>query len=113
MGCTLVRVRTTEPIRSSPSNSGACEPRSLCGSSWVPIRRDLAGSDGRNVQQHAEMIGDSEASRVGQALAVAEQQVRPLGQGAQGGQRRRALTKGEEAGDVGEPQFRRDYDVVE
>ena len=36
----------------------------------------LGGADCGRVQQHAEVAGDAEAARVGQALAVAEQQVR-------------------------------------
>ncbi len=62
----------------------------------------LGDAYGGHVQQESQVTGDAEASRVGEAVAVDEEEVRRPLQLLEGAGEDGHLAEGEEAGDVGE-----------
>jgi hypothetical protein len=79
------------------------------GGTFLPPRRleradqpRLGDADRRQPREHAHVAGEAQAARVGNALAVAEQQVGPSRQAGERRQQRRRLAERQQAGDVGE-----------
>jgi hypothetical protein len=65
----------------------------------------LGAADGRQVEEEAEVAGETEASRVGEALAIDDEQVGRALQALERPKKGRDLAEGEEAGDVWEGDF--------
>ena len=66
----------------------------------VTDQERLRAADRRQIEEQAEMTGDAAAARMGDPLAVNEQQVRAMLQRPDRLQPDRRLAEGEEAGDV-------------
>ena len=64
----------------------------------------FGAAHGGQAEQHAQVAGQAESSRMGDALAVAEQGVHRCAQSAQRRQQRRGLPKGQQTRHIGESQ---------
>lgn len=64
----------------------------------------FGAANGWQAGEHADMAGDSETARMGDALTITEQDIRNTFQLAQGGDQGRGLTEGKQAWDIGKGQ---------
>ena len=88
--------------RVSLVDQGRASAALRCKGAVLADEDGLGAANGREVKQHAEVAGQAEPARVGQALAVYQEKIGRTGEPGHRGEDGWRLPEREQAGDIGE-----------